>query len=143
MIGTAKPLGEEALLQLERINGKAPAVTHGAFAFVRGTRRLGNNAEANLGSAAFALSQPGEFQFFVGPCRDRYGVLGDGTINGLHQHFVLCIQPIGIGVSVGPTIGDPKLIGAFANRFFRMFHETAPVRPRALRKMPWQWLTKS
>jgi hypothetical protein len=100
------------------------------------------NIEANSAGAALALSQFGCFFLFVGLRHDQHGVFHNRMLDGVHPHFVLGTQPMGIGISVGSTIVDPEMIGTFANSFFQVFHETSPFAPKPS-KIASEWLTKS
>jgi hypothetical protein len=87
-------------------------------------------SQANSCRAASAFSRPGHFRLFIGLRRNGHGVLvrrkrifADATIKRRRQNFALRIQPIGVRVPIGSTVGDPQMVGAFANGFFQILHE--------------------
>src|SRR5947207_15972793 len=44
------------------------------------------------------------------------------TLNRRRENFTLSVQPIDVGLAVGLTVGDPEVVGPFANGFFQVRH---------------------
>src|SRR5215831_15295207 len=74
-----------------------------------------------LGSASFAFSGP-----HLSGRLDRYRVNGGGgggrALDRFGENFALGIQPMDVSLALGLTIGDPEVVGAFANCLFQIWH---------------------
>jgi len=112
------------------VQSRGPGLIVGLSSFRRTTGLMESSWRCSheLCGAGFAFSQSGDLRLFSGFCRSQShvgGRRGRGAVwafNCYGENFALSIEPINVRPALGLTIGDPEVVGTFANGLFQIWH---------------------